>query len=263
MIEFFQDLLHSIQERVRSPILGSISLSLVLWNWDILFVLFFSDIPALLAIWYVKLSYDFNRSFFYPLGTGLLAGIFIPYLSAFGTLTGIRAKLGIFKSEETLKAKKELERMRFEEEKEAFVSERRARLEEEAVDRAAREQRAKEVGPEAVQALNYATNAVNSGIFESDNRSDVIGRWVLQSLSTANGDMSADQLSDTVINRAGSEGGWEIPTVQRALTEVETVLEQLVTRKLVSIGKHLGKYRYALTSEGYFLIDDWRRHGKI
>lgn len=83
-MQFLTDAFSAMAERIRSPIIGSIAIAFVAFNWKPIFFLAFSSTPILLKFSYFDLMTSLNSLFVYPIIIGTVVALISPFVSLFG-----------------------------------------------------------------------------------------------------------------------------------------------------------------------------------
>ena len=81
MTDFFAQSLQALQERMRTPWIGSILIAFLLWNWQPLLFLLASDTALLTRFTYFKIHTGWCSLFFGPIATGLVFAALKPWIS--------------------------------------------------------------------------------------------------------------------------------------------------------------------------------------
>lgn len=85
MTDFLKDVYEAFSQRLRSPILGSIVLFVLILNWQPIFYLFFADTTVAMRLWYFNLNTDPSSLYCWPVGLGLGSALFLmPMLKFWG-----------------------------------------------------------------------------------------------------------------------------------------------------------------------------------
>lgn len=84
MSDFLKSVFDAWDERIRSPILGSLLFSYVAFNWQPLFYLFFADQPVAVRLRFVELNTDFKSLIVCPLAVGLVIALAAPWINVVG-----------------------------------------------------------------------------------------------------------------------------------------------------------------------------------
>ncbi len=85
-LENFKELFDTIGSRLKSRILGSIIIALILTNWKSLFFLFFDSAPTLEKFTFVETQFSVFWSLILPIIIGFFVGILSPWLTYWGAL---------------------------------------------------------------------------------------------------------------------------------------------------------------------------------
>lgn len=271
MGDFFNSFFQSLHERVRSPILGSVFFSLLLWNWRVVLIVF-SGGTAQFKISAIEAQYSFVNSIMWPIFMGFSLALFAPVVSFGGAWVARWPKFWLHRLEQDEGTKREKNRYRVEAERlDAQTEFRRARADREAqeenelLERAKRAKDAESLGPEAVDELSAARsrNNVEREWQDSDRDSkwlkgsdhlNVAGRYVLKVLGDAEKHMSLDQVIKAVRLTFSVNEHELFGFGKRLDIEVEEALKHLVSEGFVrSVTR--SERMYELSSRGYSLRD--------
>ena len=83
MKDFFQSLIDSSQERIKSPFIGSYITSFLIYNWRPIFILLFSDAKMECKIEIINKNYCMLSALLWPLGITAFYILILPYLNIF------------------------------------------------------------------------------------------------------------------------------------------------------------------------------------
>lgn len=140
-----KEIYDSMTSRLKSHVFGSIAIAFVLWNWKVIYVLCFSEMPILDRIEF----FDCNTSpwslYVFPALTGVIWGLLAPSINA-GAHWAVARPLNYMKSND-LKyiVKREFAEARYRSEEAIDLSENKAKaakLEADAAEQVARQKRA-------------------------------------------------------------------------------------------------------------------------
>lgn len=142
-----KEIFESIEARIKTPFFGYFLFSLVAFNWDSFFYLFFDDGAASTRIDYFKKETNWISVIFYPTITACAYTIFYPWLIYILTLSAskpnqLKNNLQIESEHNTLLKKQELENTRSQ-----FFKE----MEEELINRAKRDEDLSDIENEATK----------------------------------------------------------------------------------------------------------------
>jgi len=84
MSAFFSSVFDAMTQRIRSPILGSILLAHIAWNWSAYFYLFWAETLVPVRIAYFKMNTDVLSLLVYPIGLVFMIAILSPYIRYVG-----------------------------------------------------------------------------------------------------------------------------------------------------------------------------------
>lgn len=107
--------------------------------------MFFSDVPVVGKIWFVRAHFDLWHSLVCPIATGFCIAIAIPFITAFGAWAASVPKFWLFKIQRVQVRRQEVEQLRIDGERETLLAQKRERDELEKIKDAEREQRASKV----------------------------------------------------------------------------------------------------------------------
>lgn len=85
MIDFIKDGAEAWLQRIRSPLLGSVLLVFVAWNWKAIYFVLFSDTPIFIRFWYFDHQTSISSLLFVPIGLGMCIGVATPFINVFGS----------------------------------------------------------------------------------------------------------------------------------------------------------------------------------
>jgi len=85
-----KEIFDTVSSRIKSPILGSIVVTFVLFNWKPLFFLFFSDETVLVKIEYFDFHTDYLTLYIVPTLAGIILALLAPYISYLGSIWAAR-----------------------------------------------------------------------------------------------------------------------------------------------------------------------------
>lgn len=86
MLDVFKDGAEAWLQRIRSPLIGSIVLAFVAFNWKAIFFVVFSDQAILTRFAFFDAQTSFKTLACYPISFGLFLGFLTPFLNYFGSL---------------------------------------------------------------------------------------------------------------------------------------------------------------------------------
>lgn len=81
--DFFQSLIDSYRERIKSPLIGSFALSFIIYNWRPISILFWSNWPIHKRIAWIDKIYCKWESLVWPLVIALFYILILPYINLF------------------------------------------------------------------------------------------------------------------------------------------------------------------------------------
>ena len=152
MVGLLRDILDSLGQRIRSPILGSLLICAVAFNCKPLWVLFLTDAP----ITYKFLFFDENTSaqtlYVMPLAVGGLLAILMPNVRYFGALMASYADANLKKLQHDQVRKHQIYGLSVEIEKVRARAELDAAIETVKIEQAQRLREAEEIGGDALKA---------------------------------------------------------------------------------------------------------------
>jgi hypothetical protein len=79
--EFFQSIVDSYTDRIKSPFIGSFMLSFLIFNWRVFAILLFSEWPIHCRIEWIENKYCIPENFWYPLIIALFYILILPYIN--------------------------------------------------------------------------------------------------------------------------------------------------------------------------------------
>ncbi|WP_289659477.1 hypothetical protein [Flavobacterium panacagri] len=78
---FFQSIIESYQDRMKSPVVGSFVLSFVIYNWKMFAILFFADWTIQCKIEWINERYFTDEQILWPLGMAFFYVVLLPYVN--------------------------------------------------------------------------------------------------------------------------------------------------------------------------------------
>ena len=81
---FFDSVFDVMTQRIRSPILGSILLAHIAWNWAAYFYLFWAETAVPVRIAFFRMNTDVFALLVYPIVSGCFIAILSPYIRYVG-----------------------------------------------------------------------------------------------------------------------------------------------------------------------------------
>ncbi|PRZ48966.1 hypothetical protein [Tritonibacter scottomollicae] len=271
MGDFFQQFVQSINERVRSPILGSVAFSLLFWNWRAVLV-FFSGRSAQFKISEIEALYSFANSIFWPIFTGVGLALILPILTFVGAWAARWPKFWLHRLEQDEATKREINGYRVEAERlDAQTKFRRARADREAqeenelIARARRDKDAEDLGQEAVDELAAARSKNDNERegkelereakwLKGNSHLNVAGRYALIVLGNAEKNRSLSQIVQEVSMTLSPDDRKLFGNGKRLDVEVEEALQLLSSEGFVK-DVIRSERMFELTSKGYKLRD--------
>ncbi|UWQ84536.1 hypothetical protein [Leisingera caerulea] len=250
MSDLIKDFFQTLSERTRSPILVSILLSLVLWNWKALFVLFFSNLPVLARVWYVNSQSDVFVSLVCPVAAGVVVSILIPFLISFGAWAASWPRFWLFRIERLQVRKREVEIQKIENEKQRLIDEA-------IISAGESEKRAEKLGPDVVEALHAARDESTDQIFTNKSPRYQLARAILRLLSKEPLSSQEDQFSKKIQKYLGMMDKVILQNDHRLSEETSEALNMLESLgALRTSDQGYGARLYELTSKGYNIADE-------
>lgn len=262
MIDFVKDSTEAWLQRIRSPILGSVALTFMAFNWKPLWYLIFSDQPVAINLLFFKLNTSIYSLYLFPILTGLVLAFATPWLKWLGAIFAANPtrRLRFLQAGEAQEQR--IRRFELAAKEEAAIKELEIARSERTIEAAKAEEAAKDVGGDAL-AEKVRADASNAVADQS--------RWVS---AVANPyDQKLDGLKKLIIKHLGREaeavrfdgkilGQSEfisaykvlVPsyTPQRMKTEAEAALSELKKMRIVV---EVDSNRFGLTAEGYKYFD--------
>lgn len=77
-----KEIYDSMTSRLKSHVFGSIAVSFILWNWKVIYVLCFSEMPIFLRFTYFNMNTSNASLYYWPIGLGLIFGLGAPWVNA-------------------------------------------------------------------------------------------------------------------------------------------------------------------------------------
>lgn len=77
-----KEIYDSMTSRLKSHVFGSIVISFILWNWKVIYVLCFSEMPIFLRFTYFNMNTSNASLYYWPIGLGLIFGLGAPWVNA-------------------------------------------------------------------------------------------------------------------------------------------------------------------------------------
>ena len=114
MTDFMKNVFDAWGERIRSPIIGSVLLAHLSFNWSSYFYLFFAETDAPKRIAYFQDNTTLWTLFVYPGITGLIIAFVIPYVTWFGAILSRTPKRWLSDVQEDEASKKRIRKLKAE-----------------------------------------------------------------------------------------------------------------------------------------------------
>ncbi|AVW93213.1 hypothetical protein [Celeribacter baekdonensis] len=240
-MDFLKSIFDAWDERIRSPILGSILFIYLACNWRALFFLFFADDTAAERLAYFDSHTSLWSTLIFPLVGGLVLAWLAPWVKFGGAWVAKKANLALAKLQEgeaSDKRKRQYEKEA--QELEAKTGRDVAIVESQGRIRAAEErlqiqdeqvlQEAAQVSLETKEEIETSRGRKNNAI--ADSLSPMARKLLIAAVNDKSGIiMQRSYIGGT----AFSVGGEEImhDGTRRGLAEVEAAIEELVRQSLV------------------------------
>ncbi|MEM5475343.1 hypothetical protein [Pacificibacter sp. AS14] len=77
-----KEIYDSMTSRLKSHVFGSIAVSFILWNWKVIYVLCFSEMPIFFRFAYFNMNMSNEDLYYWPIGLGLILGLGAPWVNA-------------------------------------------------------------------------------------------------------------------------------------------------------------------------------------
>lgn len=257
MTSIFRELIDTLNQRVRSPVLSYAFTSLVLANWDKIFFLFGSDASAAVRIRFVEINTNFISDIFIPISLGLILCALHPWITMIFSIMTIpaiqRMRVSQIKSGHAV----EIERL----DSEIATAQKRAIKErdrdEALIEQAKRDKLlTQEGGAELLQEAvrlrdEEAASEGGSVSFELSN----IDRKIISILGVADASLEERKIAldnglRTITHETNPRGG-----VSRHAVLVKDALTNLIKRRLVASNSS----GYQLTKMGFDIFDSFTR----
>jgi len=168
-VDWMKEIYDAASSRIKSPILGSVAVAFVLFNWKPLYFLFFSGQQALEKFDYFEAHTNHSSLYYYPISVGIGLALVAPFISYFGSWCASRPLLWKRLLEDT-NAHRVLEQ------KNQLALERKnaeALFEQTLIDRAKRDEEVKQIDDlETRKVLKKRIESVRSSLlgYEGDER---------------------------------------------------------------------------------------------
>lgn len=261
-MEVFKEYLDAVSSRVRSPILGSITVSLIVFNWQSIFYLLASEESAVVRLRFVSLNTDFCWSIALPIGFGLATALCLPWLNYVGSKI-VRRPVRLHRSlaaEDAMALK--ISRL----EKEIEFEEKRAKLqavrEKAKIDAEKLLQEAKKVNPDLADAISEeraeSSNESSDATEEPRSVSSTAAslshdeKATVTALGQAQSNLSIDELAKDDVFRFNLKKSTQQTTIPRlrAIADAATA-----TLRLKGVAKEASPGRFTLTEFGFRVSD--------
>jgi predicted transcriptional regulator len=245
-----KEIFESIEARIKTPFFSYFLFSLVAFNWDSFFYLFFDDGKTLIRIDYFKNGTNWTSVFAYPIITACAYTIFYPWLIYILTLSAskpnhLKNNLQIESEHNTLLKKQELENTR---------SQLLKEMEEELINRAKRDENLGDIENEAIK--NKLKDEIEKLRADRDELRDVSFTKNIRAPTPPVSDKLSDQQRKLIILFA--QNGGEIPKLDLFQVsnddKVKTsyYIDDLIEKKYLETnegGIHTPE-KYSLTTKG-------------
>ena len=236
-MDVLKEAFDALNQRIRSPMVGSVLVAFCLANWMPLWVLFFADMPTLEKLTYFEAQTSTVSLYVAPVVLGLGFAIAAPWIKLVGAWVaqGPMGRLRRLQASQSTDAQvfalKEAARL---EEAEALLesekAERKAAREKELIGAAKRLEEAKEISPEAVQTLQKKRDEFEAGEALAYLRNNEVAKDLLEAATK-----QPDGWFAFEGNELWGSAGYSSPL--RAFgSHRETVLAQEAAKKLESLG---------------------------
>lgn len=261
ILEFLKDAFEALEQRVRSPFLGSIAISFFVINWKPLWYLFFADRPVAFKLDYFELKTDPNSLIWYPLFFGVALALLTPFLRLVGAWW---AKWPTFKLKTLQKdqandlliheenKKEELEKSRSRAEDARAV--RIAKKEQEKIDAALRKKEAAKLGDDvSLKVEEVRRNAIPINEVSNELGDIELAESLLKAAAESE-DGFAKIMGLVVTHHHPINGLRDVFTLEthRNRMEAEYIISQLDELGLVRDTEENG---FSITSRGYDYLD--------
>lgn len=130
MLDLIRQCIENFTDRIRSPILGSVTIAFFAFNWKAFYFLFFAEAPTWLRVWYFEQNTDLHSLFSYPIVGGISLALIKPWVTYAGSWVAKFPNFFLYRLQQSEARRRRIEELRLEAEYEEVKAQHEAAVEE-------------------------------------------------------------------------------------------------------------------------------------
>lgn len=263
ILDLIKQGIDSLSDRIRSPILGSVSFAILVVNWKAFYFLFFAKVSVEAKILYFDEHTNLNSLLYYPIFIGIALALFKPWLTFGGAFAAKFPNFYLYRLQQTEGTRRKIEELRIATEFEQEKAYNEAAVEERKIAAARRLEDASEVSEELKEEIKTERRTQGEPIvpvkLRESNVNSVVSRSVLNVLANSQKELDLEDIVRGVTQDLSSLEGsiGELPSM-RITAVVRQSLVDLRSMDIVKAevyGAADDEFYSSLTAHGYAIQD--------